>query len=171
MEVKHDILWRVYLSFILLIIVCVAIFSKAVYIQQVQGAHWRSMSDSLHQRIDSLEAERGTIFSEDGQMLSTSIPQFDLFIDFRVDYLHEKNGIHFRNNVDSLGYYLANLFKDRSAESYAQVFKQAYADNEPYFELHKKTSFREYEILRKFPLFKDGRYKSCLLYTSDAADE
>ena len=110
MEVKHDILWRVYLSFILVIIVCVAIFSKAVYIQQVQGAHWRSMSDSLHQRIDSLEAERGTIFSEDGQMLSTSIPQFDLFIDFRVDYLHEKNGIHFRNNVDSLAYYLANLF-------------------------------------------------------------
>ncbi len=163
MEVKHDILWRVYLSFILVIIVCVAIFSKAVYIQQVQGAHWRSMSDSLHQRIDSLEAERGTIFSEDGQMLSTSIPQFDLFIDFRVDYLHEKNGIHFRNNVDSLAYYLANLFKDRSTESYAQVFKQAYADNEPYFELHKKTTFREYEILRKFPLFKDGRYKSGLI--------
>ena len=100
------------------------------------------MSDSLHQRIDSIEAERGTIFSEDGQMLSTSIPQFDLFIDFRVEYLHEKSGVHFRENLDSLSYYIANLFKDHSAEGYKQILQQAYRDNEPYFELHRKKGLR-----------------------------
>lgn len=163
MEVKRDILWRVYLSYILVIAACVAIFGKAIYIQQVQGTHWRSMSDSLHQHIDSIEAERGTIFSEDGQMLSTSIPQFDLFIDFRVEYLHEKSGVHFRDNVDSLSYYLSDLFKDHTQEGYKQILKQAYRDNEAYFELHKKTTYREYEQLRKFPLFKDGRYKSGLI--------
>lgn len=163
MEVKRDILWRVYLSYILVIGVCLAIFGKAVYIQQVQGAHWRSMSDSLHQHIDSLEAERGTIFSEDGQMLSTSIPQFDLFIDFRVEYLHEKSGVHFRSKIDSLSFYLAELFKDHSAEGYKQMLQQAYRDNEPYFELHKKTTYREFEQLRRFPLFKEGRYKSGLI--------
>lgn len=163
MEVKRDILWRVYLSYILVIGVCIAIFGKAVYIQQVQGAHWRSMSDSLHQRIDSIEAERGTIYSEDGQMLSTSIPQFDLFIDFRVEWLHEKSGIHFRENLDSLSFYLSNLFKDKSTEGYKQWLMEAYKDNEPYLELHRKTSYREYEQLRKFPLFRDGRYKSGLI--------
>ncbi len=163
MEVKRDILWRVYLSYILVIGVCIAIFGKAVYIQQVQGAHWRSMSDSLHQRIDSIEAERGTIYSEDGQMLSTSIPQFDLFIDFRVEWLHEKSGIHFRENLDSLSFYLSNLFKDRTADGYKQWLTEAYKDNEPYLELHRKTSYREYEQLRKFPLFRDGRYKSGLI--------
>lgn len=163
MEVKRDILWRVYLSYILVIGVCIAIFGKAVYIQQVQGAHWRSMSDSLHQRIDSIEAERGTIYSEDGQMLSTSIPQFDLFIDFRVEWLHEKSGIHFRENLDSLSFYLSNLFKDRSAAGYKQWLMEAYKDKEPYLELRKKTSYREYEQLRKFPLFRDGRYKSGLI--------
>lgn len=163
MEVKRDILWRVYLSYLLVIVACIAIFGKAVYIQQVQGPKWRSMSDSLHQHIDSIEAERGTIFSEDGQMLSTSIPQFDLFIDFRVEYLHEKSGVHFRENVDSLSYYLADLFKDQTQESYKKMLQQAYRDNEAYFELHKKTTYREYEQLRKFPLFKDGRYKSGLI--------
>ena len=163
MEVKRDILWRVYLSYLLVIVACIAIFSKAVYIQQVQGPHWRSMSDSLHQHIDSIEAERGTIFSEDGQMLSTSIPEFDLFIDFRVEYLHEKSGVHFRNNLDSLAFDLSELFKDQSAEAYKKMFNQAYRDNEPYFELHKKTTYRQYEQLRKFPLFKEGRYKSGLI--------
>jgi cell division protein FtsI (penicillin-binding protein 3) len=121
------------------------------------------MSDSLHQHIDSIDAERGTIFSEDGQMLSTSIPEFDLFIDFRVEYLHEKSGVHFRDQVDSLSYYLSNLFKDQSKDGYKKMLRQAYRDNEAYFELHKKTTYREYEELRKFPLFKDGRYKSGLI--------
>ncbi|MDB5211129.1 MAG: hypothetical protein JWQ30_1956, partial [Sediminibacterium sp.] len=163
MDVKRDILWRVYLSYILVVIACVAIFGKAIYIQQVQGSHWRSMSDSLHQKLDEIEAERGTIYSEDGQMLSTSIPQFDIYMDFRVESLHQKNGLLFRSNIDSLSERLADLFKDQSAGEYKALLQQGYKDEEGYFLLKKKISFREYEQLRTFPLFKLGRYKSGLI--------
>ena len=50
--------------------------------QQGQGKYWRSLNESLHQKTDTIIAERGTIFSEDGKMLSTSIPEFDVYIDF-----------------------------------------------------------------------------------------
>lgn len=163
MDVKRDILWRVYLSYILVVIACVAIFGKAVYIQQVQGKHWRSMSDSLHLKLDEIEAERGTIYSEDGQMLSTSIPQFDIYIDFRVDALHEKNGLLFRSNVDSLSQSLANLFRDQTAAQYKAFLQQGYNNEEGYLLLRKKISFREYEQLRTFPLFRLGRYKSGMI--------
>lgn len=163
MDVKRDILWRVYLSYILVVIACVAIFGKAVYIQQVQGKHWRSMSDSLHLKLDEIEAERGTIYSEDGQMLSTSIPQFDIYIDFRVDALHEKNGLLFRSNVDSLSQSLANLFRDQTAAQYKTLLQQGYNNEEGYLLLRKKISFREYEQLRTFPLFRLGRYKSGMI--------
>lgn len=163
MEVKRDILWRVYLCYILVVVVCVAIFAKAVYIQQVEGSYWRGMSDSLHQRINEIEAERGTIYSEDGQMLSTSIPQFDIYMDFRVAPLREKNGLLFRDNVDSLSYHLSALFKDQSAAAYKALLKQGYKNNDGYFLLKRKISFREYEQLRKFPLFKLGRYKSGMI--------
>ena len=163
MEVKRDILWRVYLSYILVVIACVAIFGKAIYIQQFEGAKWRSMSDSLHQHIDEIEAERGTIYSEDGQMLSTSIPQFDIYIDFRVAALREKNGARFRENIDSLSYCLANLFKDQTAAEYKTILQQGYKNIDGYFLLKKKISFREYDELRRFPLFKQGRYKSGLI--------
>ena len=146
-----------------MVLACLAIFGKAVYIQQVQGTHWRSMSDSLHQKLDEIEAERGTIYSEDGQMLSTSIPQFDIYIDFRVTSLHEKNGKRFRENIDSLSECLSILFKDQSAGEYKSLLQQAYKDEDGYFLLKKKISFREYEQLRNFPLFKLGRYKSGLI--------
>lgn len=163
MDVKRDILWRVYLSYILVVVACVAIFGKAVYIQQVQGSHWRSMSDSLHLKLDEIEAERGTIYSEDGQMLSTSIPQFDIYMDFRVDALREKNGQLFRNNIDSLSHCLAALFRDQTATEYKALLQQGYKNQEGYFLLHKKASFREYEQLRRFPLFRLGRYKSGMI--------
>ena len=74
MEIKRDILWRAYLSFIGVVVLSLFVLGRAFYIQNVQGNHWRSLSDSLHQKYVELDAERGTIYSEDGQMLSTSIP-------------------------------------------------------------------------------------------------
>jgi len=114
MEIKNDILWRVYLCFIVIALLCAFVIGKAFYIQQVQGAYWRSMSDSMHTRIQEIDAERGTIYSEDGQMLSTSIPQFDIYVDFQADGLKENNGKVFKDNVDSLSICLADLFKDKT---------------------------------------------------------
>lgn len=159
-EVKRDILWRVYLSYIAVVVVCLLIFAKAFYIQQFQGNYWRSMSDSLHQKIEETDADRGTIYSEDGQMLSTSIPQFDVYIDFAADGLREKSGKRFRENVDSLSYCLANLFKDKTKAEYKALLQQGYREKDRYFLLRKKTSFNEYQELRRFPLVRQGRNKS-----------
>ena len=163
MDVKRDILWRVYLSYILMVLVCLLILGKAFYIQQVQGKYWRGLSDSLHQKIVDIPADRGTIYSEDGQMLSTNIPQFDISIDFRVTPLHEKSGLLFRSNIDSLSLSLAALFKDKSAEKYKDELTKAFDASEGNYELRKKISYREYLQLAKFPLFKFGRYKSGMI--------
>lgn len=160
MDVKKDILWRVYICFILMAAAGACILAKAVYIQQAQGAYWRGMSDSLHQRIVSLEAERGTIYSDDGSMLSTSIPQFDIYIDFMAEGLREKNGRRFKENIDSLSICLANLFNDRGRAEYKYILQTGYRDKERYFLLRKKMSFKEYQQFREFPLVRLGRNKS-----------
>jgi cell division protein FtsI (penicillin-binding protein 3) len=136
---------------------------KAFYIQKFQGAYWRSLSDSLHQRIISIPAERGTIYSDDGQMLSTNMPKFDLMIDFRVEPLHENKGKIFRENIDSLCDSLSNLFKDMSALEYKEMLTNAYNANVSNFEFKKKIDYHQLLAINKFPLFKLGRYKSGLI--------
>ena len=159
-EVKRDILWRVYLGYIAVVIVSLVVFGKAFYIQQVQGKYWRSMSDSLHQKIESIDPERGTIYSEDGEMLSTSIPQFDVYIDFGADGLRENSGKRFRENIDSLSYCLSNLFHDKGQDDYRQMLTDGYREMNRYFLLRRKISFREYEQLKNFPLVRLGKNKS-----------
>src|SRR5215208_3468083 len=127
MEIRRDILWRVYLCFIGMAALGFLILGKAFYIQRFQGDHWRSMNDSMHQRIVELDAERGTIYSEDGQMLSTSIPYFDVYMDFGADGLREKNGKRFKENIDSFSIALAKFFSDKSSSEYKKELKKAYA--------------------------------------------
>ncbi|SFQ53212.1 penicillin-binding transpeptidase domain-containing protein [Parafilimonas terrae] len=160
MEIKKDILWRVYLCFIVIAVICACIVGKAFYIQQVQGAYWRGMSDSMHTRIESVDAERGTIYSEDGQMLSTSIPQFDIYVDFKADGLIKDNGKVFKENIDSLSLCLANLFQDKTAIQYKAILNKGYKSKARYFALKKKVSFDEYQQLKTFPLVRLGKNKS-----------
>ena len=159
-DVKKDILWRVYVSFLGITVLSLVVLGRAFYIQRFEGNHWRSMSDSLHRRIDPLSAERGTIYSEDGQMLSTSIPTFDIYMDFNADGLREKKGKRFHGHIDSFAIALSAYFGDKTAATYKKELRQAYAKNNRYYTLKKKLSFEDYKAFREFPLVRLGRNKS-----------
>lgn len=163
MEIKRDILWRVYLSFLGVVLLSFIVLGRAFYIQNVQGKYWRSMSDSMHQRFVELDAERGTIYSEDGQMLSTSVPYFDLYIDFGADGLREKNGKRFKENIDSFSISLASFFKDKNSSAYKKELQVAYNKKDRYYPLKKALPFEQYKRFRTFPLVKLGRNKSGII--------
>jgi cell division protein FtsI (penicillin-binding protein 3) len=160
LEIKKDILWRVYVSFLGIVILSMLVLGRAIYIQRFEGKHWRSMSDSLINRSIPLTAERGTIYSEDGQMLSTSIPTFDIYIDFNAEGLREKKGKRFKENVDSFAMALSGYFGDKTTAQYKKELQVAYKDRERYYPLKKKLSFEDYKAFREFPLVKLGRNKS-----------
>ena len=160
MDIKKDILWRVYLCFLGILVLGIIVLGRAFYIQRIQGNYWKSMSNKQHLKYIDIDAERGSIYSEDGNMLSTSIPVFDIYVDFMADGLREKNGKRFYKNLDSLSINLSGLFKDASPASYKKLLVNAYKNRKRYFTLKKKISFEDYKVLREFPLVRQGRNKS-----------
>ena len=163
MDIKKDILWRVYLCFIALVLFGFAVLGRVVQLQFVQGTMWRNMGDSMYKSIEKRPAERGTIFSDEMEMLSSSIPFFDIHIDFRTEALHAKNGKIFYDNIDSLSYQLNKLFNDKSKAEYKQMLKTAYLKSNPYFELKTKLTYQQYFKLRNFAMVKLGKNKSGFL--------
>jgi cell division protein FtsI (penicillin-binding protein 3) len=160
LDVKKDILWRVYLSFLGIVILGIIVIGKAFYIQQIQGNFWTNMDNNMHLKYLPVDAERGTIYSEDGNMLSTSVPEYDVYVDFAAEGLRLKEGRSFKDNIDTLSICLANLFNDKTAGQYLSEMKLAYKNKERYYLLKKKVSFTEYKELRDFPLVKLGKNKS-----------
>jgi cell division protein FtsI (penicillin-binding protein 3) len=160
MEVKRDILWRVYMCFLGIVVFSVVIMGRVVYIQQVQGSFWREQAREQQQKFVEIDAQRGTIYSEDGRMLSTSIPYFDIYIDFAAEGLREKNGYRFEDNLDSLSIGLAALFGDKTRQAYRKELKAGYQKKNRYYLLKKNITFQQYKQLRSLPLVRLGKDKS-----------
>ena len=164
MDIKKDILWRVYLCFLGTIILGLFVLGKTFYLQNAEGKYWRGLGDSLHLKYVPINAERGSIYSEDGNMLSISVPVFDIYVDFGAQGLREKDGKRFKENVDSLSFCLSNLFKDKTQSDYKADLELAYKNNERYYLLKRKISFEALKEMRDFPLVRLGRNKSGFIF-------
>ena len=121
------------------------------------------MSDSLHRKYVELDAERGTVYSAEREMLSTSLPQFNIYIDFMAEGLRAKNGKLFHNNLDSFTHTLAGVFGDKSAATYKQELLNAYKIKNRYYPLKMKLSFEQYKAFRQFPFVRLGKNKSGII--------
>jgi cell division protein FtsI (penicillin-binding protein 3) len=129
-----------------------AIIIKAALIQVKEGPKLKALAKEMHTRFDTLLAERGNIYTEDGVLLSSSIPEFDVHIDFSVI----DSGL-FAKNIDSLTRCMSRLFKDKSPEQYKEEFVRAYDEEQRYYLLGHKLKYYQYEALRSFPIFNKGK--------------
>ena len=84
MNKSKDIRFRVYITFLAMLLFGCMILYKGAVIHFKEGKELISMADSLHTRIEIIQPERGNIYSEDGSVLSSSIPEFDLRVDFKA---------------------------------------------------------------------------------------
>lgn len=160
MEIKRDILWRVYLCFLCIVAFSLLILGRVFYIQQIQGNYWKGQARQQQQKFIEIDADRGTIYSEDGNMLSTSIPYFDIYIDFGADGLREKNGKRFKEHIDSLSLSLAEFFRDKSTAEYKRELQTQYKNKNRYYLFKRNITFQQYKKLRGFPLVRQGKNKS-----------
>ena len=152
MDIKKDIRFRVYIAFTCICLFGCAIIIKAAMIQFKEGPKLRAMAVEMHTRFDTLIAERGNIYTEDGVLLSSSIPEFEVHIDFSVI-----DSDLFAKNIDSLSGCVSRLFRDKPAELYKEEFVRAYNEENKYYLLGRKLKYYQYEALRTFPIFNKGR--------------
>ncbi len=153
-------MWRIYLSFFGLALVAMFIVGQAFRIQVVQGSKWRSIADSLTTSFHTIPAERGNVYADDGRLLATSLPSFEIRMDLAVPAM--TNEI-FTDHVDSLAWYLSQLFRDKSQTAYKSLLVNGRQQKNHYKLIHRRVNYTQLEKLKTFPLFRQGRYKGGLI--------
>lgn len=101
---------------ILLYLILVGVFGIAILwstikVMWVDGNMWRAKAESRTMNYIDQPAQRGNIYSSDGKILATTVPECDLYLDFSIrpklgkrnQVLYDKNGdtIFFTPIVDS----------------------------------------------------------------------
>jgi cell division protein FtsI (penicillin-binding protein 3) len=132
-------------------------------VQYIQGNKWKKMSEEISVREHIIHAVRGNIYSNDGSLLATSIPEYELRMDlFAGGILDDKI---FYSKVDSLAFSLANFFKDKSAKEYARYLRNGRQDSARYLLIKRRVSFQDLKKIRKFPIYNIGTYSGGLVAT------
>lgn len=154
---KSNILLRVYLSFVIFIVLGIIILLQISKIQFKEGKYWRSLSDSISLKYMDVEAIRGNIYSADRKLMVTSIPIYEVHIDFKT--LCWEDQAYFDQHIDSFSFLMSQLFKDRSEREYRLELTKARRSKSRYFPLKRNINFNELKKLSGFPFFREGKYK------------
>jgi len=161
MSIRANILLRVYLAFGLIVLFAAAVMVQLCRVQFLQGKKWTAMQDSLSIRYVNVEAARGNIFASDGNMLATSVPEYELRMDI-VDGAIAEDKV-FYAKVDSLAMKLSSYFGDKSARDYSRYLRDGRRDSSRYLLIKRKVSFQDLKQIRKFPIFNLGKYGGGLI--------
>ena len=123
-------------------------------IQVVEGEMWMAQSDSLTIVQQDISPARGNIYSDDGSLLATSMPIYQIRWDATV-----VNSDTFKAYVDDLAYELSRLYPEKTASYYRKMLRQARSDKNRYKLIRRRANYHEQKAMRAMPIFNQGRYK------------
>ena len=150
---KNISLLRATLVYICIIVFSVAVVLKICVLKFRDRAEYEELSKRVEYRTMVVEGVRGNIMTENGSLLATSVPRFEV----RFDAMAMHDTI-FSNDVVALSKALSGMFPSKSAERWARDLRKARKDGNRYYKLASNVSLEDYKKMEKFPLFKRGRF-------------
>ncbi|MBL7963084.1 MAG: transpeptidase family protein [Flavobacteriales bacterium] len=143
-----------------MVLFAAAIVVKLFVVQMADGGRWAARAEQVATAYRSVQPDRGHIYSDDGRLLATSVPEYEVRMDMRADGLTDAL---FHSRLDSLSAALSQLFRDREASAYRRDLLDARARGERYHLVKRRCDHEQLQTLKTFPLFKLGRFNSGLI--------
>lgn len=154
---EKNISYRIYLVAFAVVIMATGILVKLTNIQWVEGDYYRKLAKDRTVKNFVIPANKGNVYSADGSLLATSIPNYTI----RFDAVAPKKE-DFTKNVEALSDSLS-LLLGKPSSHYLNEFRKAKANKNRYMLLARGLSYTEYMRLKTFPLFNLGANKGGLI--------
>jgi len=142
-----------YLIYAGLVIFGIVVMVKVFRIQ-VNASNIVVQRTELLEQLRIIEAVRGNIYSDNGSLLATSIPIYTVRMDMMADGLKDEV---FFDNVDSLAFGLAKIFKDKTSEEYRASLIEAKKTGNRYYLIHSKVKYPDLQRVKQLPIIRLGK--------------
>ncbi|NBC24090.1 MAG: PASTA domain-containing protein [Bacteroidetes bacterium] len=132
----------------------------------VEGDEWLSMKDKWYVKKEAIEAERGNIYANSGELLKTSLQFFELRMDFQAAGLSDEV---WASGVDSLALCLSRFVNPSKSVQYYKNWLQKMRNRESgnrYVKLADHVTFRQLNQIKQFPIFRRGANGGGFIVTS-----
>lgn len=163
-NLKDEVLVRIYTIFAVLAGVGAFLVYKTADVTIINATEFQAMGEK-YLDVREVEAERGNIFSRNGNLLATSVPYFSLHFDPFVAPPRV-----YWDNIDSLSFLLSRHVNDNFTPGAWRDSLIVMRDsiNKParhYYKIAESVSYRELQMIQQFPVFNRGRLGGGLIVT------
>lgn len=160
---RHTIL-RFAIVFVVIALMFLVVVGRIFKLQTTERDKWLSLVENREANQKPIPAIRGNIYDCDGRLLATSIPQYSIHMDTRVEALHMDDGALFWTYVDSIAEGLSRIVGDQTKEQYRERMVKAYTSKrrrDRNVRLSaERISYTQLKEIKELPLVKRGVYKS-----------
>ncbi|HBI00094.1 MAG TPA: penicillin-binding protein [Flavobacterium sp.] len=153
---KH-ISYRIYLVAVVVFLMAIGVAVKLTNIQWVEGEYYRKLAKERSVKNFVIPANKGNIYSSDGSLLATSIPNYKV----RFDAMAPKKE-DFDKNLQPLCDSLSKLL-GKPSQFYKTEFLRARSTKNRYYLVARNLSYTEYMKIKSFPLFNKGAYRGGII--------
>lgn len=150
---KKSILTKFYIVAAFMTLLLFSIIFQVVDIQYFQGEKYRKMSKDLTQKPFTIYANKGNVYSADGNLLATSMSKFTI----RMDVMSVNRKL-FEKDIKVLSDSLSD-FLGKSSSYYEQKLRNARKFKNRYLLIAKDVGYNDYVKMKQFPIFKSGVFK------------
>lgn len=144
-EVKHSAV-RIFLVSFAMIAVAGAVIFHLTKIQWTQGAHYRKLASQNTVKVFEIKANKGNIYSADGSLLATTVPNYN----FRFDAMAASTE-DFNEFIAPLCDSLHRIINKPAAE-FETNLRKARAQKNRYFLIARNLSHKQFRRIKKLPL-------------------
>ena len=156
-KIKKNIITRLYVVSFFMLVFASSIIFKLIDIQFTNGDYYRELSENRVFKNMEIPANRGNIYSEQGRLLATSVPKYDI----RFDALAPTEN-NFNEYVEELSIKLGENF-NKPSEYYIKTLTNARINKNRYLLIARNLGYLEYMKIKNFPLFKLGSFKGGII--------
>ena len=144
---KNSIL-RIYIVAVVIFFMALAIVIKITNIQWVEGDSLRKLANKHSIKNFVIPANKGNIYSADGSLLATSVPNYNI----RFDAL-APNTKDFQKYIKPLSDSLGVLF-NKPSNFFQLELTRARTSGNKFYLLARDLNYTDYMRIKEFPLFK-----------------
>lgn len=166
-EENRNTIFRFACIFLVILCAFIAVVVKIYIIQHHQRDQWMAIAEGQVKTNQIIPATRGNILDCNGNLLASSMPQYQIWMDTRTEALHLGGDTLFNRNVDSIAIGLSRIIGDRNAASYRNLMVQKFKKKNKggrdgcNFKLSQKNlTYIQKKEIEKLPLIRRGIYKS-----------
>lgn len=149
--------YRMYFVAFMFFMMAVLVLIKLNNIQWVEGSYYRKLAKERTVKNFTIPANKGNVYSADGSLLATSIPEYSIYFDAVAP-----SSELFKENIQALSDSLSVMF-GKSSGHYQAKLQKARANKSRYLFIAKKLSYTDQMRLKSFPLFNKGANKGGLI--------